>query len=68
MLWALQKEYFNTIEVKQVVGAAASLRDHMTARKDALLTKIRNKAVLDAELEAELKTACDEWKATYAAK
>ncbi len=68
VLWALQKEYFSSVEVKQVVGAAASLRDYLATRKDALLTKIRTKAALDAALDAELKTACDEWKGTFAAK
>ena len=68
VLWALQKEYFSSVDVKQVVAASLSLRDYLIARKDSLLTKIRTKAALDAEIEAELKTACDEWKGTYAAK
>ncbi len=68
VLWAAQKNYFDSIDVKQVVAASSALKDYMTTRKDALLTKIRTKAALDAEIEAELKTACDEWKATFAAK
>ena len=68
VLWALQKGYYDSIEVKNIVAAANSLKDFLTTRKDALLTKIRTKAALDAELEGELKTACDEWKSTFAAK
>jgi len=68
VLWAAQKNYFDSIEVRQCVAAATALKDFMTTRKDALLTKIRTKAALDAEIEAELKTACDEWKATVPAK
>ena len=68
ILWAMQKNYFDAIEVKNCVAAAAALRDFMLTRKDALLTKIRTKAALDAELEAELKTACDEWKSGFSAK
>ena len=68
VLWALQKSYFDSIEVKHIVGAASSLRDFLTSRKDALLTTIRTKAALSPEIEADLKTACDEWKATFAAK
>jgi F-type H+-transporting ATPase subunit alpha len=68
VLWAAQKNYFDSIEVKQVVPAANALKEYMTTRKDALLTKIRTKAALDAEIEAELKTAVDEWKATFVAK
>ncbi len=68
VLWAAQKNYFDSIDVKQVVAASSALRDYMTTRRDALLTKIRTKAALDPEIEAELKAACDEWKATFVAK
>jgi F-type H+-transporting ATPase subunit alpha len=65
VLWAMQKNYFDPIDVKKIVDAANKLKTFFTTRKDALLAKIRTKAALDAEIEAELKTACDEWKATY---
>ena len=68
VLWALQKTYFDSIEVKHVVGAANSLKEFLTSRKDALLTAIRTKAALSPEIEADLKTACDEWKNTFVAK
>ena len=67
VLWAMQKNYFDPIDTKKVVAASTSMKDFFTARKDALLTKIRTKAALDAELEAELKTACNEWKSTFTA-
>jgi F-type H+-transporting ATPase subunit alpha len=65
VLWAMQKNYFDPIDVKKIVDAANKLKTFFTTRKDALLVKIRTQAALDAEIEAELKTACDEWKATY---
>ncbi|HEY4301167.1 MAG TPA: F0F1 ATP synthase subunit alpha [Candidatus Didemnitutus sp.] len=68
VLWALQKGYFDSITVANVVTASVSLREFFTARKDALLARIRTKAALDAEIEGELKSACDEWKATFAAR
>ena len=68
VLWAAQKNYFDSIDVRQCVAAANALKDYMTSRRDALLTKIRTRAALDAEIEAELKTACDEWKSTFVAK
>ena len=66
-LWAMQKGYYEGLDLKKVTTAAVSLREFFATRKDPLLAKIRNKAALDADLEAELKTAVDEWKATYAA-
>ncbi|MBX3737300.1 MAG: F0F1 ATP synthase subunit alpha [Candidatus Didemnitutus sp.] len=68
VLWALQKNYFDSIEVKNIVAAANSLKEFLVTRKDALLTTIRTKAALDAEIESGLKAACDEWKSTFAAK
>jgi len=65
VLFAMQRGFFDTIEVRQVVAAAASLREFFTSRKDALLTEIRTKAALDKELEAKLQTASEEWKATF---
>jgi F-type H+/Na+-transporting ATPase subunit alpha len=66
ILWALQKNYFDSIEVKNVVAASNSIRDFLITRKDALLGTIRTKAALSPEIEAELKAAADEWKATFA--
>jgi len=67
VLWALQKSYFDSIDVKNVMAAANSLKEYLASRKDALLTKIRNEAKLSDEIEAGLKAAVDEWKATFAA-
>jgi len=65
-LWAMQKGYYEGLDLKKVTAAAVSLRGFFATRKDPLLAKIRTKAALDAEIETELKTAVDEWKATFA--
>src|SRR3954467_10402084 len=46
VLWVLQKNYFDTIEVKNIAAAANSLKDSLTSRKADLLTQIRNEAKL----------------------
>ena len=66
-LWAMQKGYYDTLDLKKVMPAAVSLREFLAGRHDALLTKIRTKAALDAELEGELKAALDSWKLTFGA-
>jgi F-type H+-transporting ATPase subunit alpha len=68
ILWLLQKSYFDSIEVKNVVAASNSLKDYLTTRKADLLTKIRTEAKLTDEIEAGLKAAADEWKSTFTAK
>ena len=65
ILWALQKNYFDSIDVKGIVVAANSWKDYLTSRKDALLTSIRTDAKLSDAIEAGLKAAADEWKGTF---
>src|SRR6202522_2052439 len=67
VLFAMQNGFFESVDLKKVVEAAASLKTFFTTRKDALLSEIRTKAALDKDLEAKLKAACDEWKPTYTA-
>ncbi len=67
VLFAMQKNFFDAIDTKKAVAAAASLKEFFTTRKDALLTEIRTKAALDKDLEAKLQAACDEWKPTFSA-
>ena len=67
VLFAMQKGFFDSIDVKKIVDASVSLKEFFTARKDALLTEIRTKAALDKDLEAKLQSACEEWKGSYAA-
>src|SRR5438552_4620748 len=68
VLFAMQKNFFDAIETKKAVAAAASLKEFFGSRKDALLTEIRTKAALDKDLEAKLQTACEEWKASFASQ
>jgi F-type H+/Na+-transporting ATPase subunit alpha len=67
VLWAMQKNYFDPVAVKNVVGAANHLKEFLTSRKASLLDAMRQKAALDDALNAELTKALEEWKSTYAA-
>ncbi|HEY0966217.1 MAG TPA: F0F1 ATP synthase subunit alpha, partial [Opitutaceae bacterium] len=64
-LWAIQKGYYDGLEIKKVTAAAVSIRDFFATRKDALLTEIRTKAALDKDLEAKIQAAMEEWKGTF---
>ena len=65
VLWAMQNNYFDNIDVSKIVEASNSLRDFFASRKEALLTSIREKAKIDDDLDGELKTAVDEWKTSF---
>jgi F-type H+-transporting ATPase subunit alpha len=67
VLFAMQRGFFEPVDIKKVVEAALSLKSFFTTRKDDLLTEVRTKAALDKDLEAKLQAACDEWKASYTA-
>ena len=66
VLWAMQNNYFDDIDVSKMVSASDSLRDFLVSRKEALLTSIREKAKIDDDLSGQLKTAVDEWKNSFA--
>lgn len=65
VLWAMQNNYFDDIDVSKMVKASDSLRDFLVSRKESLLTSIREKAKIDDELDGQLKTAVDEWKNSF---
>jgi F-type H+-transporting ATPase subunit alpha len=64
ILFAMQKGYFDPIDVKKIVAASASMKEFFLGRKEALLAEVRTKAALDKDLEAKLQAACEEWKAS----
>ncbi len=66
-LWAIQKGYYDSLDIKKVTAASVSLRDFFATRKDALLTEIRTKAALDKDLEAKIEAAMNEWKPSFTA-
>ena len=67
IIWVVQNGYFDDIEVKQIVAATTSLREFFETRGAKLMDKIRAEKVLTEEIETELKTAIEEWKAGYSA-
>jgi F-type H+-transporting ATPase subunit alpha len=67
VLFAMQKGFFESVDIKKTVDAASSLKNFFTTRKDALLAEVRTKAALDKDLEAKLQAACEEWKPTFTA-
>jgi F-type H+-transporting ATPase subunit alpha len=65
VLWAMQNNYFDPVDVKKIVDAANNLKQFLQTRKQALLNNLRQKAAIDDTLAAELKQALEEWKASY---
>ncbi|MCH6257667.1 F0F1 ATP synthase subunit alpha [Puniceicoccaceae bacterium K14] len=67
ILWGMQNNYYDAVDVSDIVAAAGSVGEFFTSRKESLLDSIRNKAKLDDTLNDELKKAFEEWKPTFSA-
>jgi F-type H+-transporting ATPase subunit alpha len=67
VLWGMQNQYFDAIEVTKIAEAAESLRETLTARKQDLLTNLLEAGEVTDKLDAELKKSLDEWKTTFSA-
>jgi F-type H+-transporting ATPase subunit alpha len=65
VLWAMQNNYFDAVDVKKIVDAANNLKEFLNTRKRALLDTLRQKAAIDETLTAELRKALEEWKSSY---
>lgn len=65
LIWAVQNDYFDDIEVEDIEEAAASLRENLETVATGVMSEIRKKEKLDEETEAELKKAIEAWKSTY---
>jgi F-type H+-transporting ATPase subunit alpha len=62
VLFAMQQGYVDAIPVDRVKEFQTRLQEFLTTRKTELLAKILAKGAFDKELEAETKTALDEFK------
>ena len=65
LLWTIQNGYFDDVEVSKIVAASESLQEFLSTRKTDLMTKILIEKELTEKIEANLKTAIEEWKLTF---
>ena len=67
VLWAMQNGHFDDVAVTSVKDFQTKLQDFFATRKDAVLTKIREKGAIDDAITADLKAALTEFKTAYKA-
>jgi F-type H+-transporting ATPase subunit alpha len=65
-LYAVNKGYFDDLEVKRVLAFEAGLHAHLKDKHAALLTKLENDKAMDKDAEAELTSAIQAFKKTFA--
>jgi len=64
VMWAMQNGFIDPVPVDRVKEFQNKLQDFLETRKESLLASIRQKKQLDSELEANLKSALEEFAAT----
>ena len=67
LIWAVQNGHFDDIDTKKVVGATTALREFFETRGNQTMEKIRAEKALNDEINGELKSAVEEWKAGFTA-
>ncbi len=67
VLWAMQNGHFDEVPVASVKDFQTKLQDFFVTRKDAVITKIREKGAIDDGITADLKAALTEFKISYKA-
>ena len=65
VMWAMQNGYLDAVPVDRVKEYQLKLQDWLQTRKAGLLQTIREKKELDKDLEAQMKAALNEFKATW---
>ena len=65
VLWAMQNGYLDSVPVERVKEFQIKLQEYLGTRKESVLRSIRDKKEIDKNLEAELASALDEFKATW---
>src|ERR1700736_593571 len=65
VMWAMQNGYVDPIPVDRVKEFQLKLQDWLQTRKESLLRGIREKKQLDEDLESQLKSAMEDFKATW---
>ncbi|MDQ3116588.1 MAG: F0F1 ATP synthase subunit alpha [Verrucomicrobiota bacterium] len=65
ILWAMQNGYLDPVPVDRVKEFQTKLQDYLQTRKESVLASIRAKKAIDKDLEVELATALNDFKATW---
>jgi F-type H+-transporting ATPase subunit alpha len=65
VMWAMQNGYLDAVPVERVKEYQIKLQDWLETRKEVLLQSIRDKKQIDEDLETQLRSALDEFKAIW---
>ena len=65
LMWAMQNNFFDSIEVAKINSAVTSLQEHMSAQGKEVCDLIYSTGKLEEETEQKLKTVVEDWKRIF---
>ncbi|MEC7401654.1 MAG: F0F1 ATP synthase subunit alpha, partial [Verrucomicrobiota bacterium] len=65
LMWAMQNNFFDSIEVSDINSAVTSLQEHMAAQGKEVCDLIYASGKLEEETEQKLKKVVEDWKRTF---
>ncbi|MEC7543806.1 MAG: F0F1 ATP synthase subunit alpha [Verrucomicrobiota bacterium] len=65
LMWAMQNNFFDSIEVSDINSAVTSLQEHMATQGKEVCDLIYESGKLEEETEQKLKTVVEDWRRTF---
>ena len=66
IMWGMQNDFFDSIDVDKISEAVASLKDYLSAQGKEVCNEIYKSGKLEESTEQNLRSALEDWKRTFA--
>ncbi len=65
VMWAVQNEFFDSIDTFKITEAVESLREYFSSRGTKVMEDIHREKSITEEIETDLRSAIEEWKRSF---
>lgn len=62
IMWAVQNDFFDSIDTDKITEAVEGLREYLTTRGAEITAKILKEKAITDDIDADLRNAVEEWK------
>ena len=64
IMWAMQNDFFDSIEVSQISSSVESLKEYLTTQGTEVCKEIYSSGKLESDTEDKLRSTLEDWKRT----
>ena len=64
IMWAMQNDFFDSIEVSQISSSVESLKEYLTTQGTVVCQEIYSSGKLESDTEDKLRSTLEDWKRT----